>query len=47
MREVPASVATKERWIQIATYVEGKGPKSVFARYKDLVAKAKTAKAKK
>jgi len=41
MREVPSSVATKERWIQIADGVDGKTPKDCFTRYKDLCKKAK------
>lgn len=41
MKEIPASVPTKERWLKIAEYVEGKPVKEVFARYKELVAKAK------
>lgn len=41
MREVPATVATKERWIQIAEKVEGKTPKECFTRFKELCAKAK------
>ena len=41
MREVPASVATKERWLQIAERVEGKTAKECFGRFKELCAKAK------
>jgi len=41
MREFPASIATKERWISIASRVAGKTPKECFQRYKDLCAKAK------
>lgn len=44
MREVPASVPTKERWLKIAEGVDGKSAKECFARYKELVAKAKAAK---
>ncbi len=44
MKEVPATMPTKERWIKIATFVEGKEVKEVFARYKELVAKAKAGK---
>jgi hypothetical protein len=46
MKEVPTSVAAKERWIQIAERVEGKTPKECFTRFKDLCAKAKAAKQK-
>jgi hypothetical protein len=44
MKELPASVATKERWIKIAEGVDGKTAKECFTRYKELVAKAKSAK---
>ena len=43
MREVPASVATKERWIKIAEGVDGKTAKECFTRFKELCAKAKAA----
>ena len=45
MRKIPASVPTKERWIQIADLVEGKTAKECFTRFKELCAKAKAAKA--
>jgi len=41
MRDVPASVATKERWIKIAESVDGKTAKECFTRFKELCAKAK------
>ena len=41
MREVPASVPTKERWIKIAEKVDGKTAKECFTRFKELCAKAK------
>ena len=41
MREIPASVPTKERWIQIAEMVDGKSAKDCFTRFKELCAKAK------
>jgi len=41
MREVPASLPTKERWIKIAESVDGKTPKECFGRFKELCAKAK------
>ena len=41
MREVPASVVTKERWLKIAEGVEGKTAKECFTRFKELCAKAK------
>jgi len=44
MREVPASVATKERWLKIAEGVEGKTAKECFTRFKELCAKAKAQK---
>ena len=43
MREVPASVPTKERWIKIAEGVDGKSAKECFARFKELCAKTKAA----
>ena len=44
MREVPASVVTKERWLKIAEGVEGKTAKECFTRFKELCAKAKAQK---
>lgn len=44
MREVPASIPTKERWLKIAEGVDGKSAKECFARFKELVAKAKAGK---
>ena len=41
MKKIPATVATKERWIQIAECVEGKTAKECFTRFKELCAKAK------
>lgn len=46
MKEVPASVPTKERWIKIAEGVDGKTPKECFTRFKELCAKAKAASGK-
>lgn len=46
MREVPASVPTKERWIKIAEGVEGKTAKECFTRFKELCAKTKAQAAK-
>lgn len=46
MREVPSTVATKERWVKIAETVEGKTPKECFTRFKELCAKAKNGGAK-
>ena len=43
MKEIPQTMATKERWIQIADGVTGKTPKECFTRYKELVKKAKDA----
>jgi hypothetical protein len=43
MREFPANIPTKERWLQIAEKVAGKTAKDCFARYKNLCAKAKEA----
>ena len=45
MKEIPQTVATKERWIAIAEGVEGKTPKEFFTRYKELCKKAKEAAA--
>jgi len=42
MKNVPASVPTKERWLKIAESVTGRTPKECFTRYKELCAKAKT-----
>ena len=44
MKEFPASMATKERWIAIAEKVEGKSAKECFARFKSIVAKLKAGK---
>ena len=41
MKEIQASVPTKERWIKIAEGVDGKTPKECFTRFKELCAKAK------
>ena len=41
MKEFKADVEVKERWISIATKVDGKNPKQCFERFKDLCAKAK------
>ena len=41
MKQFPASMAAKERWIAISKVVEGKTPKECFARFKDLCDKAK------
>lgn len=41
MREVPSSVAVKERWIKIADGVDGKTAKECYTRFKELCAKAK------
>ena len=41
MREFPASMATKERWLKIAEKVDGKTAKQCYGRFKDLCAKAK------
>ena len=46
MKQIPSTVATKERWIQIAESVEGKTPKECFTRFKELCAAAKAAAAK-
>ena len=44
MREVPASVPTKERWLKIAEGVTDKTAKQCYERFKELCAKAKAAK---
>jgi DnaJ family protein C protein 2 len=44
LRQVPATVATKERFLKIAEGVEGKSAKECFERFKELVAKAKGGK---
>lgn len=41
MREFPASMAPKERWVKIAATVTGKAPKECFERFKYIVAKVK------
>jgi hypothetical protein len=41
MKTVPATVPTKERWIQIAALVDGKTPKECFERFKEIVSKLK------
>lgn len=41
MRAVPATVATKERWIKIAEGVDGKTAKECYTRFKELCAKTK------
>ena len=41
MKLVPATVATKERWIKIAEGVDGKSAKECFTRFKELCAIAK------
>jgi hypothetical protein len=43
MKDVPASVPTKERWLKIAAGVKGKPARACYARFKELVAKAKAA----
>lgn len=41
MREFPASMPAKERWVKIAEKVEGKTAKECFERFKELVAEVK------
>lgn len=41
MREFPATLAAKERWIKISEKVEGKAPKECFERFKFIVAQLK------
>mmetsp|Transcript_10645 Transcript_10645/g.16233 ORF Transcript_10645/g.16233 Transcript_10645/m.16233 type:complete len:155 (+) Transcript_10645:1394-1858(+) len=41
MREVPTTLATKERWLKVADLVDGKSAKECFGRYKELCASAK------
>lgn len=41
------ALPTKEKWQAIGAGVEGKTPKECFARYKELSAKAREAKATK
>jgi len=41
MKNFPASIPTKERWIQIAEQVEGKNAKQCFERFKSIVSKLK------
>ena len=41
MREVPATIAAKERWIKIAESVDGKTAKECFVRFRELCAKTK------
>ena len=44
MKEFGANIPTKERWISIASKVDGKNAKQCYGRFKDLCAKAKQAK---
>jgi hypothetical protein len=37
MREFPASIPVKERWIKISEKVEGKTPKECYERFKEIV----------
>ena len=46
MKTVPSTIATKERWVQIAGLVDEKTPKECFTRFKELCAAAKAAAAK-
>jgi hypothetical protein len=41
MKTIPATVATKERWLKIAEGVDGRTAKECFARFKELCAAAK------
>lgn len=41
MREYPASLGPKERWISIAAKVEGKSPKECYERFKEICTKLK------
>ena len=38
MREFPASIPVKERWIKIAEKVDGKTAKECYERFKEIVA---------
>ena len=44
MKKFPASLAAKQRWIEISAFVVGKTPKECHTRFKELCEKAKTAK---
>jgi len=37
MREFPASIPVKERWVKISEKVEGKMPKECYERFKEIV----------
>lgn len=37
MREFPASIPVKERWVKISEKVEGKTPKECYERFKEIV----------
>ena len=41
MKEVASDLPTKERWIKIAEFVDGKTAKECFGRYKEICAKIK------
>jgi hypothetical protein len=41
MREFPATIAPKERWIKIGAVVTDKLPKECFERFKFIVAQLK------
>ena len=43
MKQFPASMSTKERWIAISGVVTGKTAKQCFDRFKTIVSKLKAA----
>lgn len=47
MKTFPASIPTKQRWVQIGGEVDGMSAKSCFARFKAIAAKLKEEKAAK
>jgi len=47
MKTFPASIPTKQRWVQIGGEVDGMSAKSCFARFKAIAQKLKEEKAAK
>jgi len=44
MKEFPATLSPKERWIKIAEKVDDKEPKACYERFRTIVAKLKAQK---
>jgi hypothetical protein len=41
MKMVDSTMAIKERWVAISTFVDGKNGKECYLRYREIVAKLK------